>query len=177
MPSDVRANPVTWGSWVTSGLTNTVADSRSHKAFSAPRMVLANQSRMPPMSLSTSQPPMSASDPALDDVEQDGCEDGQGVADQRRLQCGLGLLDLGGVTAGGQVSDPADGEEEGRDPDEQADDPGRDVGDDGGQVVDGQDQRPGRVRGARPGQDRERRRGDEGDPRDDATDHGGHLPP
>src|SRR6266545_3187937 len=117
MPSDVLANAETWGSWVTSGLTNTVADSRSHKAFKAPRMVLANQSRMPLMSLSTSQPPMSAPDP------------------------------------------------------------GRDVGDDGGQVVGGQDLRLCRVRWARPGQDRQRGRGDGGDPVDDAAVHGEHLPP
>src|SRR6266496_3526055 len=131
MPSDVAANPVTCGSAVTSGLTNTVADSRSHKAFSAPRTVLANQPRMPAMSLSTSQPgTMSAPDPALDHVQQDRCEDSEGVADQRGLERGLGLLHLGGVTAGGQVSDPADGQEQGRDPDEQAADPGRDVAND-----------------------------------------------
>src|SRR6266487_6838765 len=110
MPSEVRANPVTCGSRVTSGLTNTVADRRSHKAFSAPRTVLANQPRTPPMSLSTSQPPTSAPDPALDHAQQDRCQDGQGVADKRGLQRGLGLLDLGRVTAGGQVSDPADGQ-------------------------------------------------------------------
>src|SRR6266545_2466188 len=177
MPSDVLANAVTCGSWVTSGLTKTVADSRSHKAFRAPRMVLANQSRMPSMSLSTSQPPMSAPDPTLDDGEQDRCEDGEGVSDQGRLECGLGLLDLGRVAAGGQVSEAADGEEEGRDADEQADDPGRDVGDDGGQVVGGQDLRLCRVRWARPGQDRQRGRGDGGDPVDDAAVHGEHLPP
>src|SRR6266545_3881010 len=177
MPSDVLANAVTYGSWVTSGLTKTVADSRSHKAFRAPRMVLANQSRMPSMSLSTSQPPMSAPYPTLYDGEQDRCEDGEGVSDQGRLECGLGLLDLGRVAAGGQVSEAADGEEEGRDADEQADDPGRDVGDDGGQVVGGQDLRLCRVRRSSPGQERQRGRGHGGDPVDSAAVHGGHLPP
>jgi hypothetical protein len=55
---------------------------RSYKAFSAPTTVLANQPRTPSMSLSANQPPMSAPDPALDDGEQDRCEDSQGVADQ-----------------------------------------------------------------------------------------------
>jgi len=55
------------------------------------------------MMLSTSQPPMSAPDPALDDGEQDRCE---GVADQDRLECGLGLLDLGGVAAGARYRRP-----------------------------------------------------------------------
>jgi hypothetical protein len=64
-------------------------------------MVLANQSMTPLMMLSTSQPPMSAPDPALHDGEQDRCEDREGVPDQGRLECGLGFLDLGGVAAGG----------------------------------------------------------------------------
>jgi hypothetical protein len=77
--------------------------------------------------LLANQSPMSAPDPALHDGEQDGCEDREGVADQGGLERALGLLHLRRVTAGGEVTDTADGQEEGGDTDQQANDPRGDV--------------------------------------------------
>src|ERR1700730_5986106 len=112
MPNDVPANVVTWGSVVTFGDWKAVADSRSHRLFRAPRTISANQVRTPLMTLSANPTPMSAADPALHDGEQDGCEDRECVADQGELERALGLLHLRRVTAGGEVADAADGQEE-----------------------------------------------------------------